>query len=50
MTARPSGVEQPVELLHRADHVRDVFYHVNRTDFPERVVRKGKRVMVEISR
>jgi hypothetical protein len=40
--------EQAVELLHGADHVSDVFYDVDRTDFAEGAVRKGKRIMIEV--
>ncbi len=43
-----SGSEQAVELLHRADDVRDVLNDMRRPDFAERTVGERKGEMVEV--
>lgn len=40
--------EQPMELFHGANDVRDVFDDMNCADLAERVIGKWKREMIEI--
>lgn len=45
----PSGLQDAMKLLHRADHVRDVLDDVNRADFAEGAVAEGIRKAIEIA-
>src|SRR5262245_37062727 len=45
---RAAGADEPMELLHRADHVGQVFDHVDGGDAIERAVAERVREAVEI--
>lgn len=44
-----SRTHQPVEFLHRSDHVGNVLYHVNRAQLVKRIIAKRIRKMVQVA-
>ncbi len=46
---RPSaGPQQPVELFHRADHVRHMLNHMDRAHFAKCAVPERKRKVIQV--